>query len=202
MRYCCAATVAACLCLSLPAGAGVIIGNALTPANNLGSNFGLKAVGFTTGASDLDLTSVEVLLGASGLGAGSVIFNLYNDNAGVPGSSIASVGTGTLNAGDPSSIFTFSSLAVLLNASTTYWLVASFDTSNGPRWDQANPPAAPSSGLGTYIGYQFDSTGTGTSWVASGTFNAVEIDGTAVPEPSSIGLLLLGGALLACRRIR
>jgi hypothetical protein len=86
------------------------------------------AVSFITGSTPNFLVSVSVFLGLPG--DGSFALFLYNDAAGSPGSSLATLSGNSYPASDAVSTFTNSS-PLLLAADTTYWIVASSPGSVG-----------------------------------------------------------------------
>jgi len=85
----------------------------------------------------------------------------------------------------PSSAFT-------LSASTTYWVYVEALNGGGDGflWGDTTP-STPPSGLGTDVGFLFNGN-------PSSFRNALEINGTLVPEPTA--LLLIGAGLCLLRR--
>jgi hypothetical protein len=187
--------LAALTCSGL--NASVIIGNSLAGPFNFSTNFGIKGAGFTVGSSAVTITSVMVALEGTSCAANcSVEFDVYNNNGGVPGSSEAIVGTPSVTPLAGAAVLTITpATGILLSANTTHWLVYK-PGSTFVGWDTTTPQSAPSGAFASFVGYEFDSSGTGTSYNPSAVFNSFEIDGTvataATPEPASFGFVLLG----------
>lgn len=106
--------------------AAVFLSNAPFDLNGgpcIGGNGALKAaVGFTTSSSDTMLGYVSVLWHEVG-GPIPMTLSLYDDNAGQPGNSLATIGTKmTVGGGSVYTTYTYST-NIKLEASTTYWIV-------------------------------------------------------------------------------
>lgn len=187
------------LCSSTLHGA-LIVGNSVTSPfpNNGTSASGGKYIGFTTGLDDLLLDSIDVALGGVGLSGGTIEFTLNGDSAGLPGAVISTIGSQSIGAGSATAAYTLTPLSsLLLQANTTYWVGATF---NGTvRWDQTDPPAIPSDGLATFLGYRFNGA-------SSGVYNAILINGrvdggeAAIPEPATMALMSAALVLLIASR--
>jgi hypothetical protein len=183
--------------------ASVIFGNSVTGPYQAGTNVGTKSVGFLTGPSSLLLEDIQVALGGTSGGGGTLTFTLTADAAGSPGGVIATIGSGTVVGFAPTAAFTITPISPLaLAANSMYWIQAVFPASGGTAdWDRTDPALVPSSGLATFVRYDFNGS-------TSGTFNAIIVNGSigaaaAVPEPSAFLLSATAlSLLLACLRRR
>lgn len=163
-----------------------------------GANYGTVSLGASfTPAGNYLMTDAQVMVfQVLGFG-GDPNFNvsLFSDAGGVPGASIATLGTG-LVAPAGGGIVVASGSIPTLSAGTTYWLVLTpFDNSTQVAWEMGGSPLVP-------LAFSTSSTGAG-GWFASGAFDEqFQIDGTPVPEPSSLFLMASGvvGAIAARRR--
>jgi hypothetical protein len=154
-----------------------------------------RAIGFIPGGTDLELETVNLGL-STGAGSGATIrLDLYNDNAGVPGTSFFNT-TQSLPENSPSSIISFT-LNQTLTSGTTYWAVARRTSGTSPlAW---RPTVAPTLGVTPQnsSGWQnlgadsaFNSSNSGSSWTATGTGSSTAISFVAVPEPSVFAMLI------------
>ena len=176
------------------ARAGTVIFDNLASGNN-----GFHGVGstdwsaqrFNSDATNLVLTSATLNTNSSGLG-GNVFLSLYSDNAGTPGTSLATLFSGP----DPGNGATFTGLHAVVAPSTNYWLVLG-----------GNPAAPTTLGWGvtfsqTGLGSGFqniakNTTNQGASWSAvTGVPFQMQIIAAPVPEPNSALLGLIGGGCL------
>ena len=182
------------------ASADVIISN--LPGNDGSQTAGInattrtKGMGFTMDAGDYYLTDVTMRLNITTLAAVPVV-EIFTDAGGVPGASLATLlnpTIDTLGIADysfaPSSLFT-------LSGGTSYWVVASAaDDINTYDWKASSPSQTPV-GIATHIGATFGAYPPSNS---SSILVSYEINGRAVPVPSSLALLGLGGLTLRRRR--
>jgi hypothetical protein len=115
---------------------------------------------------------------------------LYTNNMGAPGTALETftvdaASLGSFGSNNPPVVFS-STTHSLLSPGLEYWVVVGADMNDSIGWNlnstADNSPTVRS----------FDS---GATWSSGSTPGAFEIDGTAVPEPSSVALLL-GSALL------
>lgn len=90
----------------------------------------VAGVEFTTGASDTTLGYVSVLLHEIGDPV-PVTLSIYSDNAGLPGTSLSTLGTQTTTGGGAVySTYTYPAGDFSLSANTNYWIVASSTASH------------------------------------------------------------------------
>src|SRR5947207_4298959 len=152
--------------------AGVIIGNSVIGPYQVGTNRGIKSVGFLTGPAVLFLDNIQVVLGSHDSSGGSLTFTLNADVAGTPGGVIATIGSQSVADLAATAAYMLTPASPLsLAANTTYWIQAVFpDSASTPAWDQTNPAFAPASGLATFIRYDINGS-------TSGVFNAIVVNG-------------------------
>ncbi|MCB1131528.1 MAG: PEP-CTERM sorting domain-containing protein [Verrucomicrobiae bacterium] len=169
---------------------------------------------FTTGpGAGWTLDGLTLSLSEALTVSGSISIELFSDNSGAPGTSLA-----VLSGPDPSgSSFTDYTYTpggtVTLAAATTYWVVASgplegvFDTYAWERTSDTSESFAASGwsiGDATYEATTGTSSATWGSWsvVSAGDPNLFSVSATAVPEPSGVMLVALSGGLLVTARRR
>lgn len=134
---------------------------------------------------------------------------IFRDDRGRPGALLADLGTLTLTPLQPiQSPFaaqptTWAAAGpVLLQGGSTYW----FALNDASQYSEFGIPLAHwtimasgsgtvPTGVETLAGYRITSDG-GMNWNASGFYNAMQIDVTAVPEPQTLALLLAGLGVL------
>lgn len=180
-----------------------------------------KAVAFQTGSTAYSLDSLSLFLN----GDGSAVSNstltvvLYsNDGSNTPGSALATLGTvgGTTASSAAEFVFT-PGAAITLQANTIYWVSvrrASVDTGS-IGWVTSStvqtPPSPVEVGY-SYAGFnpvlvQISNPGGASvsdpaTWTSrSSVYNALEISGTAVPEPgAALAILVSGLGVIVLRR--
>lgn len=84
----------------------------------------------------------------------------------------------------------------VLQADTSYWIVASSANASTYDWKASSPSQTPT-GVATHLGATFGSYPPRTS---SSILTTYELNGTPVPAPGAAGLLALGGLFAARRR--
>lgn len=148
------------------------------------------------------LTDVELAL-VQDIGSSPVNVFIESDSSGTPGSILASLTqVGSFTSTTTPALVDFScSSCIGLVGGMEYFVVAqqSNQSTDESAWQYNS-----TGGAGT-ISYDFTGSNTGPWLSSSGlTLPAFEVNGTAVPEPSSIGLLIgaLGGMIVASRRRR
>jgi hypothetical protein len=153
---------------------------------------------FNSDSTDLLLTSATLNL-SSGPGSGNFFLSLYSDTSNRPGTLIANLFTGTNSTnGDR----TFSGLNQLLLPNTNYWLVLG-DTPGATLdvgWGVTTTTTGTGSGFQATAAFSNDS---GADWTITNVPQQTQIVASAVPEPRSALLALLGGGgLLLARHFR
>lgn len=69
----------------------------------------------------------SVTLNVTSFSASNLVVSLYSDASGLPGSTVAALGTATLGTGGAAPVTLTPSTPIALSASTRYWIVASTD---------------------------------------------------------------------------
>jgi hypothetical protein len=160
------------------------------------------ATRFNTDANNYMLTSATLKLYTESGGSGTFFVKLFSDNAGQPGTALATLTSGPnpLSVGFQATDVAFNGLNQLLSANTNYWIV--FGDNPGPaldlRWSAANPG-------GSGVGYQAFRCSTGNQGISWGSFDTdhamqMQLTGSVVPEPGS--MLLAGLGLASIWRFR
>ena len=185
--------------------AGVVLSNmganGLTdtsgPTNTDILSTNLIGAGFTTGATAQQLDWISIVGFNNDTGSKTVA--IYSDNAGSPGSLLAtSSGTavGTKN------VYQFNFSGTNLAASTKYWVLPEVGLSWYIHSGNVAPSAENSSGF-AYDGVKTSTDG-GSSWsgsVFNYTLGISASDVPPVPEPALTSLLCLGGIAFMRRRM-
>ncbi|MFC4991274.1 PEP-CTERM sorting domain-containing protein [Rubritalea tangerina] len=179
------------------------------PINNSGQSDNLGQ-SFTTGILGAEnILNTIVLQGATNAGSGTEDFNatlrIYADLSGDhtdwnQGALLASSDTQAVSLGN-NTTFTFSGLnAITLNDNTVYLIEFDDGSTSNARLAFGSDPGTLGSSGGE--AFRFIDSGAGTASVLSGNDFALQINTTAVPEPSSTALLGLAGLSLLLRRRR
>jgi hypothetical protein len=169
-----------------PAQAGVVLSN--MGANGLTDTSGPTntdilvtnwlAAGFTTGADALDLDWVSIV--GFNNDAGTKTVAIYADNAGKPGTLVATSSGTTVTT---KSVYQFNFSGTSLAAATTYWVLPQVGLSWYLESNNDVPTAQNSSGY-SFVGYK-KSTNSGSTWTNSVLSYTVGISATpaaAVPR--------------------
>jgi hypothetical protein len=186
------------------AQAGLIVSNLSQTRTGL-TDEAIEAQSFTVGGVSQTLDSVTVRLGNDGGGAETITVHLYSNNGSVPGSSQLTIGSVNIPALTTSfADYTLSApSAFTLQANTTYWLEADTGDTDPVHW--AVTSSTTTTGPGTLGARVFSPSPPAPPWFSGSGRLQVEVDGTpvaAVPEPSGLALLGLGGAGLLGWRVR
>ncbi len=198
---------------SVSAQAGVVLSNAATAVSSgsLDDNTGTKrnAVGFTTTDSFTVDYVRAAIFGIADPQTVPMKMGIYNDAAGVPGttliteSEVANVGGG---APPPFSTFTFSDNSTRTLSAGTYWVIITQNSADAAWYKPQGTgtptdPNNPLSGV-TYVSSLYNE-GFGWSVTGNRTFElAGTVGSAAIPEPALTSLLCLSGIALIRRRMK
>ncbi|MEI6323560.1 MAG: choice-of-anchor R domain-containing protein [bacterium] len=161
----------------------------------------LVSQGFTTGTGQWDIKQIDVAL-ASGTGVSDARVYLFDDNAGVPGSILATYAL--LNGPLTNSMQThFFSGSYVASPDTSYWLVTgdanSISQQSSFEWYLEDTGATPrqqnSSGF-IYLGTKVQNY-TGAEWTDTLPGLSLRVNAVAVPEPSTYAFASMAGMLAA-----
>lgn len=139
---------------------------------------------FSAGAVSAPITEIDLVLNGDPASSGSVSVGLYADNASMPGSLLASLGT----VNDAALSFTMASYDIPLTAmpvlepNTRYWIGLSGDTSAGWSW------SSDTSGVG--VAAEYFSNPNGTFPDVFGPYQMTVV--TGAPEPGTFYLTTIG----------
>jgi hypothetical protein len=162
---------------------------------------GLIASGFETGSVAQQLDWVSIV--AENNNPGTMSVQIFSNNAGNPGSSIA---TSTGTTVGSKNVYQFNFSGVTLTANTTYWVLPQ----SGLKWYVENTNTAPTAQNGsgfTYEGTRYTEEG---DWYTSGFNYTIAVSTTSdgppppapIPEPALTSLLCLSGIALIRRRMK
>lgn len=185
-------------------------GNAIAVRGNNGA-FGENqdAAGFTTGNTALayQLNSVVIsIFGSINNPAPGFVVAIYTNNSGQPGSLL-----GTLSGSNSPSTageYTYTAAGITLSALTPYWVVVTgtftaSDANTFYLWNTTQSSTYTSTGGWTIqTGTVPGSDDGGATWheQQEGFTPVFAINASAVPEPATFALALIGGATLLARR--
>ncbi len=195
---------------------GDIVGNAA--GSGYGTGIGVNhavADGFTMTQS-YNLASVDLVLSEFTAQAGSnLALSIYSDNGGSPGTDLYDLSTNVVgtSSGTPATANFSGSGSFLLTAGTTYWLDlyatnTASSTGNSLNWVgefNGGSPATPAGVGATEVGQErtvFGSNPPPGPPDITDLRTGFQLNGTAVPEPSSISLAALAGLLIVVRGFR
>jgi hypothetical protein len=168
-----------------------------TGSATLGSDSWI-AQAFITGTNSggYVLNSVQLLMDAASGNPGGFAVSIYNSSISNPLSPESSIGS--LSGPDPSTggIFTYTASSLAFSPSTLYFVVvttASSVAQGAYTWSAATD--GPQSGVNHWsIFGVYDTSADGLNWETYRNFDfQLGIYATAIPEPSAVSLLLLGG---------
>lgn len=168
-----------------------------------------EATDFLTGPNDASITAVTLRLKNLDTISHTVVAGIWSDSSGLPGSLLT---TFDVPISIPSnSIFanyTATDSGILLTANTTYWLgfrlgenaVFNSLVSSGASGQDVNPGGVFSGVASTFTQLSFNG---GSTWNGPDDFTPIyQLEGTVVPEPSTLGLMIAGLAVAICFRRR
>jgi len=191
--------VAVALCPS--AGASTIIFDNTSNGGN--GFFGVgqgswEAQRFNSDATNGKLISASLSLALNN--AGRYRISLYNDVANQPGTLINNLFDDTTANKPPSNLVQFSGLSQGLSPNTNYWIVLNVPLGEptGLGWEVTSNNAG--TGSGFQLGTKF-STNQGATWTDRSAVHKLQLVAD-VPEPASVGLILLGAAACFTARAR
>jgi hypothetical protein len=145
---------------------------------------------FSTGTSAFTLNVITVQLELSGSAVGLSTFTLWTDSGNAPGSQIVTLGTiDDSSLSGSAANYDFSGLNISLTANTRYWVEG--NSTGNALWDSSGD----ANGIGTANEFFLLS---GTVYQNSDGPWHMAVNGTnssAVPEPTSIALLIGGLAI-------
>jgi hypothetical protein len=176
--------------------ADMILGNLGAPNGSSVSidSTDLYAASFTMGSQAYSLSDAQITLTFSP--PSSTTFELESDSAGQPsGTVLSTFDNPILLSGLRTYTFTPDS-PFTLAANTTYWLVGSTTDSSTTDW-VASAPATNPTGSGATFGSYASSSDAGATWNASFPTTQFQLDGAAIPEPSSLFLTGTGICVVA-----
>lgn len=164
-------------------------------------NGNLAAVGVRIPAgSDYTLNQIQVKLHDTSGGGTPFTISVYDNNSGLPGSAVATIGSGTGTTTFGLYTLTPSSPITLL-AGTTYWITASSSSTNSCAFGWSYIGTDPTGSFFTYVGEeQYYSGGAWNN--RDGSYQQLEINATPasaplpIPTLSTWGLLLLAMSIL------
>lgn len=162
--------------------------------NNAGANPQSLAGAFIP-TGDYIMTDAQVKVEENGTEVPTFNLAIYNDNGGVPGSSLGSLGTGTAPSAATFNIVTLSSPAISLLTGQTYWLVMTPNAGSGVFWAGGGFPVDGDA-------YASNPNGAATWLNPATTCLQFQIDGTQAPTPEPAALAMLGGGLCGLLLIR
>ena len=160
------------------------------------SNFGPLADSFSTGASPVALSEVDVLLATAPGGSGATTISLFSDNATSPGTLLDTLGSidDSDLTGTPAAYSFPLGTDVDLAAGTRYWIELSAPSTSGSEWSWSPDLSGPGV-TGEYLANQ------GGVFPNVGEPYNMEVTAVPAPEPSTMALGALGvGALSLYRR--
>ena len=172
-------------------------GTTLTTTGSFVSSTGSSPFGqaFTTGALVSTIDSIS-LYGYSLSGGSTTTLKIYSDLGGAPSAVVETLTNPTVTTSAGTNTFTGTS--TVLTASTTYWAVlANTDNAKSTKWYYSSQAVSPS-----ILGYENGDTEAGTWGVQQSSALAMQVNASAVPEPSTDVLAGVGLAALGWMRRR
>jgi hypothetical protein len=175
------------------------LGQTPTGSMAVGSDSWIAQEFFTgTNSGGYALNAVQLLMDAASGNPGGFAVSIYNNSISNPLSPASNIGS--LSGPDPSTggIFTYTVSGLALSPSTLYFVVvtaASSVAQGAYTWSAATD--GPQSGVNHWsIFGVYDTSADGLNWETYRNFDfQLGIYATAIPEPSAVSLLLLGGGL-------
>ena len=182
------------------AEAGVIVDNlSQTPVGNGQVGAGqFEGQEFNTGSQGYTLTSIVANVGGIS-GSLTLTAELVADNGNTPagGTVLTTFSVPTIGTSFANKTFDPTTSGVTLAANTNYWFLLSYTSGSGTfGWNYAGTQTASGPGsLGNYA----TSFNNGASWVINnfgpGTPDLIQVNGNAVPEPSTLSMAGVAGLI-------
>lgn len=136
-------------------------------------------------------------------GASDTVWSFYTDNAGDPGTKVAGTDMTIHSFDSDTDLIAYSNSGFSLSDNTTYWAVADSSTTDSAQIDVTDDASQTGWAIGDDTKYRsYDSTGTWNNWGSSSL--QIELNSSAVPEPTIVALVALFGlgGMFVRRRFR
>jgi hypothetical protein len=181
------------------------IGQVSTGSAPIGSDVWIAQLFYTgNNSGGYDLDSIQLLMDATSGSPGGFSVSIYGLNSNgslLPGSNL-----GSLSGSDPAGggIFTYTASGLMLSPSTFYFVVLTTATpiaQGAYNWSAVNSPTI-NNDWEIYQDYCYSPNGLGWRSNSHQDVFQLAINATAIPEPSALSLLLLGGGVFLYVRTR
>ena len=186
--------------------------NSSGPATSVegGSPGSGKSIGLTMGAESFFLSSVTLRLSLDSVTNDVPLVEIWTaDVSNTPGALYGTLANPVFTYNGANADYTFTMpTSLTLDAGSSYFVVVrnSGPTAGAPAgsftWASGSPTVVPSGSFASSIGSPIFGTGNPAGWTStSGVYNWMQVEGTAVPEPSTMAFIAVcGAAFVAVRR--